>query len=66
MNDQLGQLFGAIEGTDVQPTTQCIAEANSANERFEKLWSKWESLQQELKGLNTMLKATDLTKIKWE
>ena len=66
LNDELGQMLGTLEGVDVQPTTQCIAEATSANEQFEKLWSKWESLQQELKGLNTLFKATGMAEMKWE
>jgi hypothetical protein len=66
LKDELGSLFGTIEGVDVQPTTQCIAEVNSANERFEKLWSKWNLLQPELKELNTMLKASGLIELKWE
>ena len=66
LKDELGGLSGTIEGVDVQPTTQCIAEVNSANERFEKLWNKWNLLQQELKGLDTMLKASGLTELRWE
>jgi len=66
LNGELGQLFGTLEGVDVQPTTQCIAEANSANERFERLWYKWELLQQELEGLNAILKAKGLPELKWQ
>jgi hypothetical protein len=66
LNDELQQLFGMVEGVDIQPTTQCLAEANAANTRFEKLWHNWELLQKELKTLNTMLKAEKLTEVKWE
>lgn len=66
LKDELGGLFGTIEGVDVQPTTQCIAETDSANEKFEKLWNNWGTLQQELKGLNSMLKGAGFTELKWK
>ncbi|HTB31058.1 MAG TPA: glycoside hydrolase, partial [Bacteroidia bacterium] len=66
VNDQLQQSFGAIEGTDAQPTTQCIGQVNAANARFEKLLEYWETLQKDLKRLNALLKANSLTEVKWK
>jgi len=66
VNDILQGQLGALEGTDVQPTTQSIAEVNAANEKFEMLWQNWGSLQKDLIRLNTLLKANGLTELKWQ
>jgi len=66
LNDELQGLFGMLEGTDVQPTSQCIAQVNSAHARFEKQWPNWETLQKELKQLNTLLKAQGMNEVKWQ
>jgi len=66
VDEELHELFGMLEGVDRQPTTQCIAETNSVNAKFEKQWQNWVLLQQQLKGLNNMLKMAGLTEVKWE
>ncbi len=66
VNDILQGQLGALEGTDVQPTTQCIAEVNSANEQFEMLWQNWGAMQKDLLKLNTLLKANSIAELKWQ
>ncbi len=66
VNDELQGQLGALEGTDVQPTTQSIAEVNVANEKFEMLWQNWGSLQKDLMKLNTLLKTNGLIELKWQ
>lgn len=66
LNDELGGLFGTMEGVDTRPTNQCIAETTEENAKFEEVWGKWILLQQDLKELNTQLKTSGLEEMKWE
>lgn len=66
LKDELGELFGIMEGVDVKPTTQCINETNEENKKFEQVWESWTLLQQELKELNTKLNTAGLKELEWE
>ncbi len=63
LNDQLQQCFGMLEGTEMEPTTLCIAQINSANDRFEKISKFWQDLVTELKALNKRLKTLNLPQL---
>ncbi len=63
LNDQLKTCLGLLQTTDMEPTTQCIEQAISANDRFEKIWKSWRVLIAELKTLNKRLKTDGLPEI---
>ncbi len=66
LNSELQELSGMIEGVDARPTTQCIAEVNAVDARFNKIEHDWELLQQELQKLNSMLQTGGLAEVKWK
>lgn len=63
LNDELQTCLGILQGTEIEPTTQCLEQASSANDRFEKIEQYWIALVKKLKALNKRLKTEGLPEI---
>lgn len=63
LNDQCATAFSFLQDADVIPTSQVVEATEKIQTSFDSIWKQWESLNLEIKNLNTLLQSKGLDKI---